>query len=224
MAKLLENPKPVFTLSEQVQCLHREVQMRYAVYPGRVAGGKMTQADMDREIGMMSAAAQTIERMAKNGSFRALYNAAAEARTYSHAELMDQITRTQQRANQFTTDGNMQSTQVECLKLAGLTLRLSELIGELLEKPQADAPVVSAPDFQLPATPATAAANDGLATKEQRIEIMRLLSHPAIERREKTKVLLNINRLNAEKATDAIEHLNATIDAYDGPTHYAKAS
>ncbi|RSK50070.1 hypothetical protein [Hymenobacter rigui] len=207
-----------------MQCLHREVTMRWGVYPGRVAAGKITQGQMDREIGLMSAAAQTIEKMAKNGSFRTLYNAAAEARTYSHAELMQEIARVQIRANQLITDGNMASAQAECVKLAGLTLRLSELIGELLVKPQSDAPVVSAPDLALPATPATAAANSDYATVEQKTEIIRLLNHPAIERKEKTKVLLNINRISPDKATETIEHLNQLIDAYDGSTTYAKAS
>ncbi|WP_426491103.1 hypothetical protein [Hymenobacter sp. 102] len=224
MAKIQEIQQPIFTLPEQVQCLYREVRMRKGVYPGQVAAGKITQDQMDREIGLMSTAAQTIERMAKNGSFRALYKAETEARSYSHAELMDQIFRTQQRANQFTTDGNLASAQTECLKLAGLTLRLSELIGELLAKPQSDAPLVSAPDLALPATPVTAAANSDYATLEQKTEIIRLLNHPAIARPEKTKVLLNINRISQDKATETIEHLNATIDAYDGPTTYAKAS
>ncbi|RSK29879.1 hypothetical protein [Hymenobacter metallilatus] len=214
----------IYPLPDQVRCLRREVTMRYAVYPGRVAAQKMSQAEMDREIGTMQAAADSIEKMAKNGLFREAWNTLAEARTYAHAELMQEITRVQQRANQFTTDGNLASAQAECRKLAGLTLRLSELIGELLAKPQSDAPVVSAPNLLLTATPATAAANSAYATVEQKQAIIGLLNHPAIERKEKTKVLLNINRISPDKATETIEHLNVLIDAYDGPTSYAKAS
>ncbi|QNH60719.1 hypothetical protein [Hymenobacter sediminicola] len=221
--------KPVFSLSDQAKCLQREVRMRFAVYPGKVASEKstFTQADMDREIGLMEAAADTVGKMAKNGLFRELYNTLATARTLSHEELTSEIARVQQRANQFTTDGNLLSAQNECVKLAGLTLRLAELIGELTAKPQADAHEASAPASALPVIPATAAASSAgteAASVEQKQEIMRLLNHPAVARSEKTKTLLNINRLTPEKATAQIERLNGLIAEHEGPTTYRKAS
>ncbi|MEJ7662498.1 MAG: hypothetical protein WKG07_24500 [Hymenobacter sp.] len=39
------------------------------------------------------------------------------------------------------------------------------------------------------------------ATASQKEEIIRLLNHPVITRPEKTKMLLNINRLDEERAT-----------------------
>lgn len=38
------------TLADKLRTLRREIAMRHRVYPGRVAAGKMTQAEADREI------------------------------------------------------------------------------------------------------------------------------------------------------------------------------
>ncbi|WP_375419477.1 hypothetical protein [uncultured Hymenobacter sp.] len=50
------------------------------------------------------------------------------------------------------------------------------------------------------------------ATASQKEEIIRLLNHPVITRQEKTKMLLNINRLDEERATAAIAKLRSAID------------
>ncbi|WP_286130695.1 hypothetical protein [Solirubrum puertoriconensis] len=50
------------------------------------------------------------------------------------------------------------------------------------------------------------------ATAQQKEEIIRLLNHPVITRQEKTKMLLNINKLDQERATQAIANLRKTID------------
>ena len=50
------------------------------------------------------------------------------------------------------------------------------------------------------------------ATAPQKEEIIRLLNHPVISRAEKTKMLLNINRLDQERATQAIAKLRKAID------------
>ncbi|MET4106012.1 hypothetical protein [Hymenobacter sp. UYP22] len=215
----------IYPLPEQVRCLRREVTMRYAVYPGRVAAQKITQADMDREIGTMEAAADTIEKMAKNGLFRETWNTLAAARTRTHAELTQDIADSQVRANQLTKDGNLASAQAECVKLAGLTLRLSELIAELLEKPQASAPGASAPALAVPVPSAIAAARPlEYASVEQRENIIRLLNHPAITRQKKTNVLLNINKYTPEMADIHLNQLQGLIDEHEGPVTFRKAS
>ena len=50
------------------------------------------------------------------------------------------------------------------------------------------------------------------ATASQKEEIIRLLNHPVITRPEKTKMLLNINRLDEERAIQAIAKLRKAID------------
>ncbi|MBR7209116.1 hypothetical protein KB206_10835 [Microvirga sp. STS02] len=50
------------------------------------------------------------------------------------------------------------------------------------------------------------------ATTSQKEEIIRLLNHPVITRPEKTKMLLNINRLDEERAVQAIAKLRKAID------------
>lgn len=58
-----------------------------------------------------------------------------------------------------------------------------------------------------PAAPAVA-----YASAAQKEEIIRLLNHPVITRPEKTKMLLNINRLDDERATQAIAKLKKAIE------------
>ncbi len=60
------------------------------------------------------------------------------------------------------------------------------------------------------------------ATAAQKEEIIRLLNHPVITRPEKTKMLLNINRLDEERAVQAIAKLRRAIDEREsGPTAMA---
>jgi hypothetical protein len=61
-----------------------------------------------------------------------------------------------------------------------------------------------------PTTPEAAAP--AYASAAQKEEIIRLLNHPLITRPEKTKMLLNINRLDEERATQAIAKLKKAID------------
>lgn len=81
----------------------------------------------------------------------------------------------------------------------------------------AAAPAVAQPTMQvLPAdAPVTVAAEPTpvhYATASQKEEIIRLLNHPVITRQEKTKMLLNINRLDEERAVQAIAKLRKAID------------
>jgi hypothetical protein len=61
------------------------------------------------------------------------------------------------------------------------------------------------------------------ATASQKEEIIRLLNHPVITRQEKTKMLLNINRLDEERATAAITKLRNAIDERENGTQKAAA-
>ncbi len=84
-------------------------------------------------------------------------------------------------------------------------------------------PAASAPAMQVtPAEPAIAAeaavAPIHYATASQKEEIIRLLNHPLITRPEKTKMLLNINRLDEERAVQAIAKLRKAIDEREGST------
>jgi len=71
------------------------------------------------------------------------------------------------------------------------------------------------------AAPAEAAAPVQYATASQKEEIIRLLNHPLITRQEKTKMLLNINRLDEERATQAIAKLRKAIEDREGTSAVA---
>ncbi|WP_236705077.1 hypothetical protein [Hymenobacter sp. AT01-02] len=67
----------------------------------------------------------------------------------------------------------------------------------------------------VPAEPVAVVAESpapSYASASQKEEIIRLLNHPVITRPEKTKMLLNINRLDEERATQAIAKLKKAID------------
>lgn len=72
--------------------------------------------------------------------------------------------------------------------------------------------LLPAPDS--PEALALAAAGQPIqyATAEQKEKIIRLLNHPVITRPEKTKMLLNINRLDEERALQCIAKLEKAID------------
>lgn len=62
------------------------------------------------------------------------------------------------------------------------------------------------------ATPAAAASSVKYASAKQKEEIIRLLNNPVITRQEKTKMLLNINKLDEERADQAIAKLRKAIE------------
>jgi hypothetical protein len=59
------------------------------------------------------------------------------------------------------------------------------------------------------------------ATNDQREEMIRLLNHPLVTRQEKTKMLLNINRINEERAIAAIAKLRKAIEDREGTSAVA---
>lgn len=75
-------------------------------------------------------------------------------------------------------------------------------------------PAMQVVPAETPAATAEAAAVAPVqyATASQKEEIIRLLNHPVITRPEKTKMLLNINRLDEERALQAIAKLRKAID------------
>jgi len=73
-------------------------------------------------------------------------------------------------------------------------------------------PAMQVVPAEAPAVAAEQVAPVQYATASQKEEIIRLLNHPVITRQEKTKMLLNINRLDEERATAAISKLRAAID------------
>lgn len=203
--------------------------MRHGFYPGRVLSGKMSQADMDREIGQMQEAATSIERMAKDGLFKKVYAALGTARTLSSVELVADMHKAQERANIYAEARDLSNGINELVKLAGITLALAELMQELVQMPQPAEQAQASHQFALPQMPVPAAVaqqelGDGYASAEQRKSIIALLNHPAISRPEKTKQLLNINRRTPEQAEQILAKLKAVIDKHDGPTDYKAAA
>jgi hypothetical protein len=79
----------------------------------------------------------------------------------------------------------------------------------------------AAPEPAEAPTPAAEAAPVQYATASQKEEIIRLLNHPLITRQEKTKMLLNINRLDEERATQAIAKLRKAIEDREGTSAVA---
>ncbi|AII50708.1 hypothetical protein [Hymenobacter sp. APR13] len=82
----------------------------------------------------------------------------------------------------------------------------------------ASAPAVVAAEAPAPMkavaadAPAAEVSAPAYASASQKEEIIRLLNHPVISRPEKTKMLLNINRLDEERATQAIAKLRKAIE------------
>lgn len=87
--------------------------------------------------------------------------------------------------------------------------------------PAAAAPVMQAAPAQPPVgqpvmtaevtTPAADTTDVRYATAKQKEEIIRLLNNPVITRAEKTKMLLSINKLDEERATQSIQKLKLAI-------------
>ena len=73
-------------------------------------------------------------------------------------------------------------------------------------------PAMQVVPAEAPAVAEPAAPAVQYATASQKEEIIRLLNHPVITRPEKTKMLLNINRLDEERAIQSIAKLRKAID------------
>ncbi|QNF34300.1 hypothetical protein HUW51_16805 [Adhaeribacter swui] len=93
--------------------------------------------------------------------------------------------------------------------------------GNTQDAPRVEQPQITAEPKAMKAVPAEAekqpesapaAASVKYASAKQKEEIIRLLNNPVITRQEKTKMLLNINKLDEERATQAIAKLKKVIE------------
>lgn len=50
-------------LQQMIDCVKREVKMRYAVYPGRVKAGKMTEDEAAKEKALMYAVQKALQKI-----------------------------------------------------------------------------------------------------------------------------------------------------------------
>lgn len=53
-------------LKEMIDCASREVSLRFAVYPGRVRAGNMTQEQADKEIYLMQVIKASLQKIYDN--------------------------------------------------------------------------------------------------------------------------------------------------------------
>ncbi|RNI28143.1 hypothetical protein EFA69_18900 [Rufibacter immobilis] len=70
----------------------------------------------------------------------------------------------------------------------------------------------AAPAVATPVAPVAEETVVKYATAKQKEEIIRLLNNPVITRQEKTKMLLNINKLDEERAKQSIQKLKKVIE------------
>lgn len=72
------------------------------------------------------------------------------------------------------------------------------------------------------AAPVTEAAEDvRYASAKQKEDIIRLLNNPVVTRAEKTKMLLNINKLDEQRAQQSIDKLRRVIEEREGEQRVA---
>lgn len=53
-------------LKEMIDCVSREVSLRFAVYPKRIVAGKMTKEQADREIQLMQLIKNSLKKIYEN--------------------------------------------------------------------------------------------------------------------------------------------------------------
>lgn len=106
-------------------------------------------------------------------------------------------------AEEMTTDTPKEENAAEVPKKAG-----KAPVPKGIKPPAPDTPEITGP------TEATAKTGEQIkwATSKQKEEIIRLLNTPVITRQEKTKMLLNINKLDEERAKQSIAKLKKAID------------
>ncbi len=76
MADLLTDNLPI-SLTDQIECVEREIRMRVEVYDRRVADKRMTRAKADLEIARMRAVLATLKR---HGALRSALEAVRDWR------------------------------------------------------------------------------------------------------------------------------------------------
>jgi len=100
-------------------------------------------------------------------------------------------------AEEMEYSGNTPEVKVEQPTIAVAKPAVQVVPEETVQPVVAEAPVANSVKY---------------ATAKQKEEIIRLLNNPVITRQEKTKMLLNINKLDEERATQAIAKLKKVIE------------
>jgi hypothetical protein len=100
------------------------------------------------------------------------------------------------------------------MRAAGFEPTPAEEMDGLSNEPGTGATVVETPKPKATPAPATDKPAEAIkfATASQKEEIIRLLNNPVITNAEKTKMLLNINKLDEGKAADSINKLIKAIE------------
>ncbi|WP_207431321.1 hypothetical protein [Sabulibacter ruber] len=115
-------------------------------------------------------------------------------------------------AEEMDYQGNVQEPKVEHqVKPAAAPAKTMKAVPAEPVAEAAPAPVVT-PIAAAPAAPVAEEAPVKYATAKQKEEIIRLLNNPVITRQEKTKMLLNINKLDEERAKQSITKLKKVIE------------
>jgi hypothetical protein len=116
-------------------------------------------------------------------------------------------------AEEMEYTGNTPDAKVEQPKAAPAQPRVAATAKETPQAPPAEeAPKAQPAEAPQPAAEAAEAQSIKYASAKQKEEIIRLLNHPVITRPEKTKMLLNINKLDEERAAQVIAKLGKVIE------------
>jgi hypothetical protein len=216
-----------FTDAELAAECRRETGLRLGVYPKLVATNKLPQDKADMQIAVMRQAAERLEGLAKSApvsralwatlkSERADYpeGVTISALVYAHTALLTML---------LDADAAPADRQQAALRLAALSIRLAEAstpeARPLLpadSEPSAPALANEAPS----AAPAPSSNVRPLSVDvngdEAKEQLIRLLNHPVITRAEKTKVLININRYDADQTQEQITLFTQHIATREG--------
>ncbi|RNI22636.1 hypothetical protein [Rufibacter latericius] len=117
-------------------------------------------------------------------------------------------------AEEMDYQGNVQDQKVEqpAKPAASKTMKAVPAEPAVAEVPAVAATAPATPAPAAPAAPVVEEAPVKYATAKQKEEIIRLLNNPVITRQEKTKMLLNINKLDEERAKQSIVKLKKVIE------------
>ncbi|ALJ00173.1 hypothetical protein [Rufibacter tibetensis] len=117
-------------------------------------------------------------------------------------------------AEEMDYQGNVQESKVEQqVKPAASAKTMKAVpVDTTAEATPAPAPVAAPVAPAAPQAPVAEEATVKYATAKQKEEIIRLLNNPVITRQEKTKMLLNINKLDEERAKQSIVKLKKVIE------------
>lgn len=73
-------------LKEMIDCVSREVSLRFAVYPKRIQAGKMTKEQADREIHLMQLIKNSLKKIYENKAPETVQQAFFDLKEYNTNE------------------------------------------------------------------------------------------------------------------------------------------